>query len=462
MKQHFFGRLAMLFVLSASLLVVLTYNVIYWGVEDKDNILDAHDAYYHYKFIETWGDFSDTTKIKEELENLKITAAIYSINADTICTEDYGWDQNLEKSLTYWSNTSKQFSLCDYISYQGSERLSDVHNITFPGYVSFGDIWVGEQLYPATVIEKDQYQILLIITNYVYPNEWVTFAPVVFLLFIFMFLLYRLLRHFLRPITLMQTRIFALEAGDLDSKIEIIGQDELALLSKNFNTLIAEIKKLLKQKERLLADVSHELRTPLAKIRLLAEIDTPSEKMDRINKQIDTLDSIITNILISDKLAAPYSNLNLEKITIENLLQQGLDLSKNKNVKVVTKTPLQVYCDVVKIAIVIKNLLDNAEKYAPSDSPVDITYTKNKNIVQINVIDRGPGIPDSLIHKMMEPYVRGENLQKSGFGLGLSICKRIMGAHNGTIKAINNQTKGATFSIGWDNKKINNINNAKK
>ena len=461
MKQHFFGRLAVLFIASASILVVLTYNVIYWGVEDKDNILDAHDAYYHYKFIETWGDLSDTTKIKKELENLQITAAIYSLSADTLCTDNYVWDQKLEKNLTYWTNSPGQFSLCDYISYQGSERLSDVHKIEFPGYVSFGDIWIGEQLFPATVIERNQFQVLLIITDYVYPNEWVTFTPVVILLFIFMFLLYRLLRHFLRPITLMQNRIFALESGDLDSKIDIIGQDELALLSKNFNTLISEIKKLLKQKERLLADVSHELRTPLAKMRLLSEIDSPSEKMERINKQIDTLDSIITNILISDKLAAPYSNLNIEEITMENLLQQGLDLSKNKNVQVpATNTQLKVHCDVVKIAIVIKNLLDNAEKYAPSDSPVNITYGENKGVVQINVIDRGPGIPETLIDKIMRPYVRGKNLQKSGFGLGLSICKRVMGAHNGTISATNNNTKGATFSIQWDSKGINN--NAKK
>ena len=53
MKQRFFGRLAMLFVVAASILVVLTYYVINWAVADKDNILDAHDAYYHYKFIET-------------------------------------------------------------------------------------------------------------------------------------------------------------------------------------------------------------------------------------------------------------------------------------------------------------------------------------------------------------------------------------------------------------------------
>ena len=72
MRQHFFGRLAVLFVLSASLLVVLTYYVINWAVVDKDDVLDLHDAYYHYKFIETWGDFSDTTAIQKELQNLQL------------------------------------------------------------------------------------------------------------------------------------------------------------------------------------------------------------------------------------------------------------------------------------------------------------------------------------------------------------------------------------------------------
>jgi len=462
MKQHFFGRLAVLFVLAASILVVLTYSVVYWGLEDKDNILDAHDAYYHYKFIETWGSFSDTTSIHKELDNLRMVGAIYSINADTLCSDDYIWNPDHEKKLIYWTNGLHDFSLCDYISYQGSERLSEVHGIDFPGYVSFGDILVGAQIFPATVIEKGEYQILLIVSDYVYPNEWISFAPVIALLFIFMFFLYVLLRHFLRPITLMQNRIYALEKGDLDSKIDIIGEDELALLSKNFNTLVYEIKKLLKQKERLLADVSHELRTPLAKMRLLSEIDKPSDKMHRINQQIDTLDSIITNILISDKLAAPYSNLNIEEILMSNLLQQGLELSKNKNVHIVSQQELIVRCDAVKIAIVIKNLLDNAEKYAPSENPVNISYSKNKDIIKINVKDSGPGISENILEKIMQPYVRGENLQKSGFGLGLSICKRVMGAHNGTINVVNNNKKGATFTIQWDNKDVGNIKNAKK
>jgi len=456
MKQHFFGRLAVLFILAASVLVVLTYYVVNWAVADKDNILDAHDAYYHYKFIETWGDFSDTTQIRDELSNLRITGAIYSIKADTLCTEDYVWDVDREKQVIYWTNGSQNFSLCDYISYQGSKNLSHIHDIEFPGYVSFGDIRIGAQLFPATVIEAGQYQILLIITDYVYPDEWLTFVPVIILLFVFMFLLYWLLRHFLKPIRLMQERIYALEGGDLETEIDIIGEDELALLSKNFNTLIKEIKKLLKQKGRLLADVSHELRTPLAKMRLLSEIDS-LEQMGRINQQIDTLDSIITNILISDKLAAPYSNLDIEDISIRNLLQQGLELSKNKHVHIAPGADIVVRCDAVKIAIVIKNLLDNAEKYAPSDNPVNIIYTHAQGLVSIQVIDCGPGINENILQQIMEPYVRGENLKKSGFGLGLSICKRIMGAHNGNISVVNNIDVGATFTIQWDSNKTGKI-----
>ena len=456
MKQHFFGRLGVLFILAASVLVILTYYVVNWAVADKDNILDAHDAYYHYKFIETWGDFSDTTQIRDELSNLRITGAIYSIKADTLCTEDYVWDVDREKQVIYWTNGSQNFSLCDYISYQGSKNLSHIHDIEFPGYVSFGDIRVGAQLFPATVIEAGQYQILLIITDYVYPDEWLTFVPVIILLFVFMFLLYWLLRHFLKPIRLMQERIYALEGGDLETEIDIIGEDELALLSKNFNTLIKEIKKLLKQKGRLLADVSHELRTPLAKMRLLSEIDS-LEQMGRINQQIDTLDSIITNILISDKLAAPYSNLDIEDISIRNLLQQGLELSKNKHVHIAPGADIMVRCDAVKIAIVIKNLLDNAEKYAPSDNPVNIIYTHAQGLVSIQVIDCGPGINENILQQIMEPYVRGENLKKSGFGLGLSICKRIMGAHNGNISVVNNIDVGATFTIQWDSNKTGKI-----
>jgi signal transduction histidine kinase len=303
----------------------------------------------------------------------------------------------------------------------------------------------------------------LLIVDYIYPSEWVTFLPIVFLSILFMFLLYFIIWRFLRPISLMQERIHALEKGDLDSKIPIIGQDELALLSKSFNELIAQIKKLLKQKERLLSDVSHEIKTPLAKIRLLLAMVKPEDKIRRVDKQVDYLDSIVTNILISDKLSVPYSNLVLEKISIDNLVKQGIDLSKHKNVRIEVADVFDVYCDVVKMSIVIKNLLDNAEKYAPSDNPVSLITSLDNNQTIIQVVDSGAGIPDNLLAKITKPYVRGTNLEKSGFGLGLSICKKVLSAHNGKIGVANNKTKGACFTVSWDNIELKKrYNNAKK
>ena len=106
--------------------------------------------------------------------------------------------------------------------------------MVFPELVSFGDIYIGDRIYPASVVENDPWQVLLVV-DYAYPNEWVTFLPIMLLSLLFMFLLYLVIWKFLQPISLMQNRIVALEAGDLDSQIHVIGNDELALLSQNFN-----------------------------------------------------------------------------------------------------------------------------------------------------------------------------------------------------------------------------------
>ena len=112
-----FGRLGILFFLAAFLLVFLTYYVINWAVTDKDNILDVHDAYYHYQFVQSWGDFPDTNQIQQELKNLKLLGAIFYLDADTLCQDDYMFNYNQEKQLTYWSNINLPFSFCDYLSY---------------------------------------------------------------------------------------------------------------------------------------------------------------------------------------------------------------------------------------------------------------------------------------------------------------------------------------------------------
>ena len=105
--------------------------------------------------------------------------------------------------------------------------------------------------------------------------------------------------------------------------------------------------------------------------------------------------------------------------------------------------------DQIKMAIAIKNILDNAEKYAPSDKPVTIETSITKKDVTITIIDDGPGIPQKLLKTITNPYTRGSNLKKSGFGLGLSICQKVIKAHQGSLIISNHKTRGAVFQVIW-------------
>ena len=448
-KKHVFGRLALLFALAATVLVILSYYIFNWAVDDKDTILDIHDLYYHYKFVDSWDNLSDTSNIREELDNLQLAGSIYYLTSDTLCTDNYVYDADREAALTYWTNSSQPISICDYFGYQNSNSVKIDYGINFPGYVSFGDIWIGKNIHPATVIETNQYRVLLYIPTFTYQNEWYTFFPIVLLSILFMLLLYLIVRKFLKPIYLMENRILALQDGDLDSEIPIIGEDELALLSLNLNSLIKQIKNLLGQKERLLSDVSHEIRTPLAKMRLLTAMLDPDKKIKKIDKQIAALDSIVTNILISDKLSAPYSNLDVEKISLKNLINQSLELAKKQNVNIQITGDDLVSCDAVKMSIAIKNILDNAEKYAPSEKPISIIGEVLSGSATITIIDDGPGISKDLLENITAPYMRGDNLEKSGFGLGLSICQKVILAHGGTLTVKNHASRGAVFILCW-------------
>ena len=124
--------------------------------------------------------------IKKESNNLKLFGAILSLDADTLCqNENYIIDLQREKEFIYWSNINEPFSFCDYLSYQDSEYLSKTHGVHFPEMVSFGDIYIGDRLYPASVVENSPWQVLLIVDS-PYQSEWVSFMPIVILSILFM------------------------------------------------------------------------------------------------------------------------------------------------------------------------------------------------------------------------------------------------------------------------------------
>ena len=443
-KEKIFSKIALLFLVATIALILSSYYVLNWEFIEKDNILDAHDAYFQYKLVQSWN-LDEQNAIVEELKNLSLLCSVYINDKDDDCNNDV-------RLPTVFSSP---YSSCDYYSNQNSgqinlnllEEKKDTINFQ-SSYVSFGQVeGQNGSFLEASVVEFDGHRYLLVLDGYAPPNEFFAFIPSMILASLFMLALYLLIRRFLFPISLIQNRMVALEAGDLDSFIDIHGEDELALLSKKFNHLVSQIKALLDQKESLLSEVSHELRTPLSKIKLLLELERTDKNKIKINNQIEYLDSLITNILIADKMSAPYSELNYETIEVSALIKKSIEFSKTVDLKLDLQANCSISVDVVKMSVAIKNLLDNAYKYAQTDAGILITSSFiKKNVVSIAITDSGPGIPKKLLATIMNPFVQGDQQKKSGFGLGLAISKKVLLAHRGNLLVQNNKI-GCTFTL---------------
>ena len=134
-----------------------------------------------------------------------------------------------------------------------------------------------------------------------------------------------------------------LKKGTLSSSIPISGSDELGQLSRSINKMTKDIDVLVSQKQNLLIDVSHELKTPLTRLKfLLANTDINIEDKDSINKEINYLQDMISNMLLSDKLSTPYvEDLEKEEILIEDLINDACDMfyGINKKLKIINEIP---------------------------------------------------------------------------------------------------------------------------
>lgn len=269
---------------------------------------------------------------------------------------------------------------------------------------------------------------------------------------VFITSIYYYIRLRLKPIKLMKNRVLALQKGDLDSKIEILGTDELAELSITFNKLISEIKTLIDQKHRLLLDVSHELKTPLTRMRLMVEMIPKNKKTSELKHEINFLNDLISNLLLSDKLSVPYSVLSYKKTSVVDFLESVIDffsLEEQKRIEIVYKDSFQkISIDKTKMTVAIKNLLQNSFKYGNTKKGSQIHVDSTKEFLYIKIRDFGKGIPSKDRNKIFDPFFRSEGAQKSsGFGLGLSISKKIVESHEGSLSLSPQTNKGAEFVI---------------
>ncbi len=215
---------------------------------------------------------------------------------------------------------------------------------------------------------------------------------------------------------------------------------------------------------RFTADASHELRTPITAMRTETEITltepnlTLKDAKAQLNSNIEELDKLTK---LSEDLLKLARLDNVETTRMPTDISEIINLAiervkplaeKNKQLFKLRVIPkIEVSADSASLTEAFVTLLDNAVKYSPSKSEIEVIVTKNKNTVEVKIIDNGDGIMPTDLPHIFERFYRAEQSRTknnvNGFGIGLAIAKETVESHGGTISAVNNKKTGATFTV---------------
>jgi two-component system sensor histidine kinase KdpD len=204
------------------------------------------------------------------------------------------------------------------------------------------------------------------------------------------------------------------------------------------------------------------LRTPLAVITGAASTlrdesarltnEQRADLLATIAEEAERLERLVANLLEMTKVESGSMRVRREWVPLEEVVGAALTrleralTARTVRVSLAADLPL-LSVDPVLFQLVLVNLLDNANKYTPAGTEIDIDGRALGEAVVVEVRDRGPGIAPGDEERIFEKFYRGTPAQGSGAGLGLAICKGVVEAHGGTIRAENRAGGGAAFCI---------------
>ena len=341
------------------------------------------------------------------------------------------------------TETVKWYSLYDRIVLEEfSEKIKNPywHNVRFnSSYVQvlvlLNKNEVIEFLVPKSKIRSTSGRIFAL---------WITVPSLIFLFISIIFL-----RNQIRPIVLLSQAAERFGKGQFDSDFKVSGALEIRQASYEFEKMKRRILKHISQRTAMLSGISHDLKTPLTRLKLQIELLNKNQKLNSLKEEITEMEKMINEYL--DFASNQYSQ-PVEKFNIVQLIQNLIDKSFKKNIKI--KSPKSLIFSGRKNLIrrCIANIINNSQKYAEN---ISITCKKIKKTILINIDDDGPGISDEHKEKVFRPFYRvdkSRSLKDSNVGLGLSIVEDIVNSHGGTVKLLNNpKGKGLRVSLSFPN-----------
>src|SRR5262249_52364579 len=261
------------------------------------------------------------------------------------------------------------------------------------------------------------------------------------------------LNRLLRPLRGLSEGVARLGAGELDVALPNQTSDEFGSLTAAFNQMVRRVREMIAARDQLLLDVSHELRSPLTRMKVALELLPQSDQKTGMGEDVAEMERTIAELLELERLRGGRS-ITPTRQDLMPLLRDVASIfdASPPGVRLISSTrEIPVDIDAEKVRTVMRNLLENAVKYSLPDSrAVEVSAAQDGERVIIRVTDDGPGIPDGDVPKLFEPFFRvdrSRSKKTGGYGLGLSISKRIVEAHGGSIVAENVANRGASFIL---------------
>jgi two-component system, OmpR family, sensor kinase len=270
----------------------------------------------------------------------------------------------------------------------------------------------------------------------------------------------------LRPVERMRRQAARIGDQDLGGRLAVPAtRDEIAALGTTMNALLARLQEALQRERGFVADAGHELRTPLAILHTELELaarpcrsrEALVEAVTQAGRETDRLIRLTEDLLLLARADNQQPFLRMSTVSLPELLAAAVrgagarSASQGVTVRLHTPPELDIDADTDRLRQAIDNLLDNATRYAPPETAVDVIACSSRpDLVTVAVRDRGAGFPPDFLPQAFERFRRAEAARtrdNGGTGLGLSIVQAIVRAHGGRVIAANHRNGGAIVTL---------------
>lgn len=267
-------------------------------------------------------------------------------------------------------------------------------------------------------------------------------------------------RSFVKSSLALHETMWRFREGDYDVRAREHGLRELAELARGFNEMADALARQRERQLAFLAGVAHDLRNPLAGLKLALYVafddqqpeETRRATRERADRLVDRLARMIDDLLDATRIESGHLDLQMERfdlrVSVEDVVRLYRSTSPDHTIDMDIPTePVVVECDQLRVEQVVSNLLSNAIKFSPPGSTVSVELCQEDDDVVVSITDAGVGIATEDVPELFLPFRRRRPDLAPGVGLGLSVVRRIVNAHQGQIEVESEPGAGATFRV---------------